>query len=74
MTLALCLFFVHNIAMPFSPELQDQINSVRTDNPRPFTLLGKLKSLLEKREGQPGFKANAEALREKIAQLEAENG
>lgn len=36
--------------------------------------LAALKAKLSAREGRPGFKANVEALRERIAQLEAENG
>lgn len=32
--------------------------------------LTRLRALLKTREGKPGFKANAEAIRERIAQLE----
>lgn len=36
--------------------------------------LAALKAKLRAREGRPGFKANVEEIRQRIAQLEAENG
>ncbi len=60
--------------MPFPPELQARIHAITSGGGDPPTEIDRLRALLAKREGQPGFKSNAEAIRERIAQLEAENG
>lgn len=62
--------------MPFSPELQSRIDAARsglTADPAQDEL-SVLKRKLKAREGHPGFKANCEELRARIAELEAQNG
>ena len=60
--------------MPFSPELQARIDAITSRGGDTSTEIDQLRLKLVKREGQPGFKANAEAIRERIAILEADNG
>jgi hypothetical protein len=59
--------------MPFPPELQARIDAVRLKGGDPSTEIEKLRAKLAVRDGQPGFKANVEALRARIAILEADN-
>lgn len=60
--------------MPFPADFQARIDAIRLRGGDTFTEIDRLRTRLAKREGQPGFKANAEALRAQIAILEADNG
>lgn len=62
--------------MAFDPELQARIDAAREGLSGPIDLseLGILKRKLAAREGRPGFKANCEELRAKIAELENSDG
>ena len=58
--------------MAFDADLQARIDAAREGLSGPIDLseLGILKRKLAAREGKPGFKANSEELRAKIAELE----
>lgn len=56
--------------MPFDPELQAHIDALRGG--KPDSEEARLKAKLLKRDGQPGYAANVDAIRAKLSASEGE--